>query len=56
MLSIKPKNINQESLELSKNVKRSPGMIGWNSRFSFDFSQVKILPLWWENRKPEHMG
>lgn len=56
MLSIKPKNISQESLELSKNVKRSLRPIGWNSRISFDFSRVKILPLWGENRKPKHMG
>jgi len=28
MLSVKPKSINQESLELSKNVKRIPGPSG----------------------------
>lgn len=46
MLSIKPKNINQESLELGKNMRRNCGPIEWNSRISFDFSQARFCHCW----------
>lgn len=55
-LSVKPKNINQESLELSKNVKISPDPFGWNNRISLDFNQINTLPSQGANRKPKHTG